>query len=122
MIRKLKTQAVYVADQQKALAFYRDQVGFEVRRDFPIGPLGRWIELAPPGAESCILLYPKAMMSDWDRRVPSLVFACDDTLATCGELVKRGVVLLKEPQKMAWGTFASFADLDGNELGLTDQP
>jgi lactoylglutathione lyase len=121
VIRNLKTLAVYVADQEKSLAFYRDQVGFEVRRDLPMGPLGRWIEVAPPGAESSIVLYPKAMMPDWDKRIPSIVFACDDTVATCAELVKRGVGLVKQPQKMAWGTFASIADLDGNELGLTDQ-
>jgi len=75
----------------EALAFYRDQVGFDVRRDLPMGPLGRWIEMAPPGAESSIVLYPKAMMPDWDKRIPSIVFACDDTVATCAELVKRGV-------------------------------
>jgi len=103
MIRKLRTQAVYVSDQEKALAFYRDQVGFEVRRDVPLGTLGRWIELAPPGAESALVLYPKAMMPDWDKRAPSLVVTCDDTVATCAELVRRGVTLLKEPQKMAWG-------------------
>ena len=87
---KLKTLVVYVADQEKALAFYRDQIGFDVRRDLPMGPLGRWIEVAPPGAESSIVLYPKAMMPDWDKRVPSIVFACDDTVASCAELVKRG--------------------------------
>ena len=49
MIRKLKTLAVYVADQEKAVAFYCDKIGFDVRRDLPMGPLGRWIEVAPPG-------------------------------------------------------------------------
>lgn len=96
-----------MADQDEALAFYCDQVGFDVRRDLPMGPLGRWIEVAPPGAESCLVLYPKAMMADWDRRVPSIVFACADIIATCAMLVKRGVTLLKEPQKMPWGTFAA---------------
>jgi predicted enzyme related to lactoylglutathione lyase len=122
MITKLKTQAVYVADQEKALSFYRDAVGFEVRRDLSMGPGGRWIEVAPKGAESSLVLYPKSMMEDWDTRAPSIVFACADTVATCDELSRRGVTLKKKPEKMAWGTFASFLDPDGNELGLTDGP
>jgi predicted enzyme related to lactoylglutathione lyase len=120
MITRLKTQTVYVADQDKALAFYRDALGFEVRRDASMGPAGRWIELAPKGAESCLVLFPKSMMEDWDKRAPSIVFACADTVATCDELRRRGVELRKQPQKMGWGTFASFLDPDGNELGLTD--
>ena len=121
MITKLRTQAVYVEDQEKALGFYRDVVGFEVRRDVSMGAMGRWIEVAPKGAETCLVLYPKAAMPDWEKRSPSLVFACDDTFRTCEQLVQRGVKLVKEPQKMGWANFASFADPDGNEIGLTDQ-
>jgi predicted enzyme related to lactoylglutathione lyase len=120
MITKLKTQTIYVADQEKALSFYRDALGFEVRRDLPMGPDGRWIEVAPKGAESCVVLYPRSMMEDWEKRTSSIVFACADTVATCDELCRRGVELRKKPQKMAWGTFASFVDPDGNEMGLTD--
>jgi hypothetical protein len=38
-------------------------------------------------------------MPDWDTRIPSIVFVGDDTMAT--RVVKRGVALVKQPQKMA---------------------
>ena len=41
MIQKIATAAVYVEDQQKALAFWTDQVGFEVHREMPMGPDAR---------------------------------------------------------------------------------
>ena len=123
MITRLNTQAIYVQDQDKALSFYRDAVGFEVRRDISMGAGGaRWIEVAPKGAETCLVLYPKSAMEDWDKRTPSIVFACDDTLTTCEELSRNGVEFKKKPQNMGWGIFATFLDPDGNELGLIDSP
>ena len=38
-----------MTDQDRALAFYQDVLGFEVRRDMPFGDGGRWLEVAPPG-------------------------------------------------------------------------
>jgi lactoylglutathione lyase len=119
MITNLKTHTVYVEDQNKALAFYRDALGFDVTRNVSMGPMGRWIEVAPKGAETALVLYPKSAMPDWEKRTPSIIFACDDTFGTCAELTKQGVKILNDPQKMDWGNFASFADPDGNELGLT---
>ena len=59
MVGKIATSAVYVMDQDKAIQFWGEQVGFEIRRDLPIGAEARWVEMAPPGAESCIVIYPK---------------------------------------------------------------
>ena len=64
MIQKIATAAVYVEDQQKAVAFWTEQVGFVVHREKPMGPVARWIEVGPPGAASCLVLYPKAMLGD----------------------------------------------------------
>lgn len=47
---------VPVADQEQALTFYLDKLGFEKRADFPYGNAGRWIEVAPPGAANTIAL------------------------------------------------------------------
>jgi catechol 2,3-dioxygenase-like lactoylglutathione lyase family enzyme len=51
---------VPVADQERALGFYRDVLGFEKRGDFTYGDGSRWIEVAPPGAKNTIALVPRS--------------------------------------------------------------
>ena len=48
MITNIRTVAVYVADQDAALRFYTEKLGFEVRNSQPMGPQGNWLEVAPP--------------------------------------------------------------------------
>jgi catechol 2,3-dioxygenase-like lactoylglutathione lyase family enzyme len=100
MITHIRGVSIYVDDQQRALDCYTNALGFELRRDEPVGPDARWIELAPPGAETVLVLYPKAIMSDWARRKPSLIFRCEDTEATYKELVAKGVTFTQEPRRM----------------------
>jgi catechol 2,3-dioxygenase-like lactoylglutathione lyase family enzyme len=57
-IRQVGTVFVPVADQDRALKFYVDKLGFEKRADFPYGEGSRWIEVAPPGAANTIALVP----------------------------------------------------------------
>ena len=52
----VRTVAVAVTDQDRALSFYVDTLGFEKRLDAPISPTMRWIEVAPPGAGTSIAL------------------------------------------------------------------
>ena len=120
MITNVKTAAVYVSDQEAAVRFYTEKLGFEVRRNEPMGPRGNWLEVAPPGAETRLVIYPREMMEDWERRKPSVVFGCENTEATHQELRQRGVEFTQAPTKMAWGTFAIFVDPDGNEFVLTE--
>lgn len=54
-ITEIGTVIVPVSDQDKALAFYVDVLGFEVRLDGPFGE-GRWLEAAPPGAATTLAL------------------------------------------------------------------
>lgn len=122
MIKYIKTVAVYIADQSKAIVFYTDKLGLEVRRREAMGPQGEWIELAPKGGQSCLVLYPRAMMPDWETRRPSIVFQCADTEQTYREMVDRGVEFLQPPQRMPWGVFAQFTDPDGNEFLLHSPP
>ena len=121
MIGPIKTVSVYVEDQEAALRFYTEKLGFQVRRRLPMGPAALWIEVAPPGAGTCLVLYPRAMMPDWAELKPSIVFHCPDVEALCPELESRGVSVTQQPVKMAWGTFAQFADPDGNSFGVTSQ-
>lgn len=122
MITELKTQAIYVADQTIARRFYTEKLGFEVRRELSMGPAGAWLEMGPPGARSCVVLYPRAAMKDWEQRKPSIVFACKDVKETHRELSSRGVTFTQPPAAMPWGNFAIFSDPDGNEFGLSDAP
>ena len=52
----VRTVAVTVTDQDRALSFYVDTLGFEKRLDAPLSPTVRWIEVAPPGAGTSIAL------------------------------------------------------------------
>jgi predicted enzyme related to lactoylglutathione lyase len=121
MIGAIKTVGIYVQDQEKAVEFYTQKLGFEVRRSLPMGPKTSWVEVAPAGAETCLVLYPKEMMPNWAQLKPSVVFHCPDVEETCKRLESSGVRIVMQPKAMAWGTFAVFADLDGNEFGLTSQ-
>jgi lactoylglutathione lyase len=55
-ITDIRTVGISVTDQDQALAFYVDTLGFEKRLDAPISPTMRWIEVAPPGAATSIAL------------------------------------------------------------------
>ena len=118
MIDAIATAAVYVADQEKSLKFWTEQVGFVVHQTHSMGPAGSWIEVGPAGAESCLVLYPQQIMADWAERKPSIVFKCDDLQRTYEELSGRGVPFSEPPHELSWGPFAIFEDLDGNSFGL----
>jgi lactoylglutathione lyase len=55
-ITDVRTVGIRVTDQDQALAFYVDTLGFEKRLDAPISPTMRWIEVAPSGATTSIAL------------------------------------------------------------------
>jgi lactoylglutathione lyase len=120
VIEFARTIAVYVADQDLSLSFYTEQLGFEVKADVQMGVGGRWVQVAPPGAQTHLVLYPRAMMPNWAELRPSVVFKCADTYQATEELKAKGVKFVMEPTKMPWGTFASFEDPDGNQFFLAD--
>ena len=55
-IRDIRTVGIPVVDQEQAVAFYVDTLGFEKRLDVPMGGGARWIEVAPPDAATTIAL------------------------------------------------------------------
>ena len=74
MITRVSSVGVGAGDQGRAVDFYVGKLGFEKRRDEPMGPDGRWVEVAPAGAETSVVPF-----------TPGLVFACDDLRATFEE-------------------------------------
>lgn len=120
MITNIRTVGVYVSDQDVALRFYTGVLGFEVRADRPMGKQGRWLEAAPPGAQSRLVIYPRTMMQDWESRKPSVVLGCEDLEVEYERLSGLGVEFSQTPTRMKWGSFAIFADPDGNEFVLAE--
>ncbi|MFC0213457.1 VOC family protein [Paenibacillus chartarius] len=118
MITKIATAAVYVEDQQRAKTFWTEKVGFELVRETPMGPGAFWLEVAPKGAQTALVLYPRSMMKDADTMRPSIVFECGDIEATYAAMKANGVQFEGELQKMQWGTFAQFKDEDGHTFLL----
>ena len=95
----MSSVGVRAGDQARAVDFYVNLLGFEKRRDEPMGPDGRWVEVAPAGAETSVVPF-----------TPGLVFACDDIHATFEELRRRGVEFTEEPAIQPWGLWAQFRD------------
>ena len=62
MIKKIATQAVYVADQKIAEEFWAKKVGFVVTAKHDMGNGSYWLEVVPSGAQSKIVLYPKSLI------------------------------------------------------------
>lgn len=59
-ISQVATVFVPVSDQDRALGFYLDKLGFEKRVDFSYGETHRWVEVAPPGSTNALALVPLA--------------------------------------------------------------
>ncbi len=55
-VDRLATVMVPVSDQDGAIEFYRDRLGFELRSDTPMGSEERWVEVAPPSGETTVAL------------------------------------------------------------------
>jgi predicted enzyme related to lactoylglutathione lyase len=116
MIRGVKIVGIPVRDQDVALKFYTEQVGFKVATDQPFGPGQRWIELSIPGADTQLTLFTPDGHEKRIGEFQSLTFWCDDVFATAAELKAKGVELTAEPRKEVWGTMAMFKDPDGNQF------
>ena len=120
MIRHLKFAGIPVADQDRALAFWTEQVGFQVMTDQPMGDQ-RWIELGIPGADTRIVLFTPEGQEDRVGSFWNGSFACDDVAHTYAQMAVKGVVFDGPPEKQPWGTFAKFRDPDGNSFVLSSR-
>ena len=126
MITKAKTVGVYVSDQDRALGFYVNTLGFEKLRDEPMGPDARWIEVAPAGAQTRLVLFTPPGQEDRIGTFANVIFECDDMQATYQELRSRGVEFSQDPVEQPWGPtspkmWAQFKDVDGNDFGLVQR-
>jgi predicted enzyme related to lactoylglutathione lyase len=114
MLKRVKFVAIPVSNQDRALAFWTKQVGFQVATDQPMGGGMRWIELKIPGAQTGLALFTAPGQEELVGKFHAISFEVDDVERTYRELSERGVVFEQPPQKEEWGTSAIFKDPDGN--------
>lgn len=126
---------ISVDDHDKALAFYRDVLGLQVRTDVSFEGM-RWVTLFPPSQpEVEIVLEPPAAdpnTSDSDRRaitellakglLRGLIFATDDCDATFEHIQASGAEVLQEPMDQPYGVRdCAFRDPAGNLLRFNEK-
>lgn len=120
MITHLKFAGIPVRNQDAALAFYTDKLGFKVVTDQPMGAQ-RWIELRIGASDTRVVLFTPDGQEDRIGTPFNGSFACDNVEKTYEELKGRGVEFVSAPQKQPWGTFAIVKDPEGNQLVLSSR-
>ena len=123
---KIGVTSVMVDDQAKALKFYTEKLGFQLKNDVAAGEY-RWLTVtSPEGVEGVeLLLEPMGMEAARvfqkalrDAGMPATVFFTDDIQAEIARLKARGVVFVSEPNRESWGANAIFEDTCGNLINL----
>jgi catechol 2,3-dioxygenase-like lactoylglutathione lyase family enzyme len=90
-IGAIGTVFVPVSDQERALGFFIEELGFEKRMDFSYGGALRWIEVAPPGATRRIALVPPGEGSSPGGDIARCAFEAQDIKAVHAGLLARGL-------------------------------
>jgi predicted enzyme related to lactoylglutathione lyase len=121
MITHVKFVSIPTSDQDRALAFWTDRVGFTVLSDQPFSDSQRWIELKVGNSDTRFVLFTPEGQEDRIGSFFNGALACDDVEATHRQLSERGVEFASPPQKQPWGTFATFRDPDGNRFVLSSR-
>lgn len=125
---QLKISSVFVDDQDKALAFYTEKLGFRKMADIPMGPTYRWLTVVSPegvhGMELALestagfdaaALFQKTL---YDSGRPCTGFVTTDVEAEAQRLRERGVVVRGEPVDMGPIKAVMFEDGCGNLIHL----
>jgi lactoylglutathione lyase len=139
MIDTIGGTVVIVSDQQKAIEFYTQKLGFELKSDMAFGSSSnsssgiRWVEVAPKASQSTIsLMVSNAQLMSNEGEIEAakkgigtetgIWFYSDDIYSTCEELKNKGVDITSA-EKQEWGGIMSkFKDQDGNSYSLIASP
>ena len=116
-ITHIQLFSVAVTDHDRARTFYVDRLGFDLISDRPMGPDGRWVQVAPKGAQTSITL-----VSGFETMPPGsvkgIVLETDDLVADVAALRDRGVEIEGDVEESPWGRWVTFDDPDGNGIIL----
>jgi uncharacterized glyoxalase superfamily protein PhnB len=132
---KISVAQLWVQDQDEALAFWTEKVGFEVRKDVTMPEMGnfRWLTVGPPEQEDvAVVLMPipgepmiDPATQEQIRDLAAKGFAgtvfltTEDCRADYEALVARGVEFTEAPEERPYGIDAGFRDPSGNAIRLT---
>src|SRR3954453_2932278 len=132
---KIAFAGVWVHDQDEALAFYTDKLGWGVRADFTLPELGnyRWLTVGPPNQPDLSVLLnaipgPPVMDEATSEQIRSVMakgwagnglLTTDDAQASYEELKARGVEFTEAPEERPYGIDCAFRDPSGNQFRLT---
>jgi len=123
---KIKLNSVMVDDQDKALKFYTEVLGFVLSKDIPMGG-PRWLTVvSPEGPDDIELLleplgFPPARTFQktlFEAGIPATMFAVDDIQKEYERMKKLGVAFRSEPTKMGPTTISVFEDTCGNLIQI----
>jgi predicted enzyme related to lactoylglutathione lyase len=134
MIQRLAATTLFVNDQDEALDFYVNKLGFEVRMDQTMGSF-RWLTVSPKAQPDMqIILMKLAAYGHMDaERAEALrelirkgisaagVFETADLQKTYEELTAKGVEFASPPQRKPYGAEAVFKDPSGNRFSLNER-
>jgi uncharacterized glyoxalase superfamily protein PhnB len=134
MIR-IATAQLWVHDQDEALAFWTDKVGFEVRSDVTVPEMGnfRWLAVGPKGQDGIDIVLmaipgPPVMDDDTRTQVADLTakgfagtvfLTTEDCVGSYEELRARGVEFTETPEDRPYGIDCGFRDPSGNSVRLS---
>lgn len=123
---KIIVTSIFVEDQDKALEFYSETLGFVKKHDVPTGEY-RWITLVSPEEENGteLLLEPNnhPAAKDYQKKlfaegIPVTMFGVADIQAEFNRLMEKGVKFTMVPTKMGELTIAVFDDTCGNLIQI----
>lgn len=117
MITHINFQSIPVTDQDRALAFYRDKLGFAVHTDAPYSEGWRWIFLTLPDARTR-LHFTKPEQLQGDPEVPILCLVSDDVDAEAARLSDAGVTIQSGPDDAPWAPGVRWAMIRDTENNL----
>jgi catechol 2,3-dioxygenase-like lactoylglutathione lyase family enzyme len=135
MLKQLTFVNVWVHDQDDAVAFYTQKLGFEIRDDVTVPEMGnfRWVTVGLPGQDVGLALLPVPGPPVFDAETSEqlrsllakgaasgLFVSTDDCRATYEELRARGVEFQQEPTEQPYGIDAAFRDVSGNNFRLVE--
>ncbi len=109
-----------VRDQDRALEFYKTNMGMSVGQDSSYGEDWRWIELTMPGAQTHLLMSQST--TDARPKSPTLALIVDDVEKLHGQLVVAGVEIKQKPETSKWNPSESsvlFYDSEDNLILIT---
>jgi len=137
MLRRVSHVNLWVHDQDEALAFYTQKLGFEVRDDVTMEQFGgyRWLTVGPPAQPDLKLILsipaPPALDAEVADQLKALVargavggagtliFETEDLRGTYEDLTARGVEFTQAPMERSYGIDAAFRDPSGNPFRIT---